>query len=62
MLNIIYIIEMSGKKVNEEVIFDYKYNAYDNKYDEIKSYPLLQMESRRIFYCKIFNIMKYSRV
>ena len=62
MLNIIYIIEMSGKKVNEEVIFDYKYNAYDNKYDEIKSYPLLQMESRRIFYCKIFNIMKSSRV
>ena len=62
MLNIIYIIEMLGKKVNEEVIFDYKYNAYDNKYDEIKSYPLLQMESRRIFYCKIFNIMKYSRV
>ena len=53
---------MSGKNVNEEVIFDYKYNAYDNKYDEIKSYPLLQMESRRIFYCKIFNIMKYSRV
>ncbi len=43
----------------EAVIFDaYKYDADSKKDDAITSYPILQMESRRIFYCKIFNIMK----
>jgi hypothetical protein len=45
----------------EAVIFDaYKYDVDSKKYDAITSYPILQMESRRIFYCKIFNIMKSS--
>jgi len=41
----------------EEVIFD----SY--KDDAITSYPSLQMESRRVFYSKLFNIMslKYYR-
>ena len=43
----------------EAVIFDaYKYDADRESDDSITSYPSLQMESRRIFYSKFFNIMK----
>jgi hypothetical protein len=45
----------------ETVIFDSsKYDVDSKKDDAITSYPILKMESRRIFYCKIFNIMKSS--
>ena len=65
-------MEMKGKVVDgteggysegsykyEAVIFDaYKYDT-DRKIDNaITSYPGLQMESRRIFYSKFFNLMK----
>jgi|APGre2960657404_1045060.scaffolds.fasta_scaffold25856_4 hypothetical protein len=65
-------MEMEGKVVDgtergysegsykyEDVIFDaYKYDT-DNEIDDgITSYPALQMESRRIFYSKFFNLMK----
>jgi hypothetical protein len=34
---------------------------YDNKSDnKITTYPYLQLESRKIFYNKIFNITKYN--
>ena len=43
----------------EAVIFDaYKYDADSKIDDAITSYPGLQMESRRIFYSKFFNLMK----
>jgi hypothetical protein len=45
----------------ETVIFDSsKYDVDSERYDAITSYPILKMESRRIFYCKIFNMMKSS--
>lgn len=47
---------MLGKKVNEEVIFDYKYNAYDNKYDEIKSYPSYKWNHAEYFIVR-FSIL-----
>ena len=65
-------MEMKGKVVDgteggysegsykyEAVIFDaYKYDTDSKIDDAITSYPCLQMESRRIFYSKFFNIMK----
>ena len=65
-------MEMKGKAVDgteggysegaykyEAVIFDaYKYDADSKIDDAITSYPGLQMESRRIFYSKFFNLMK----
>ena len=43
----------------EAVIFEaYKYDADRESDDSIASYPSLQMESRRIFYSKFFNLMK----
>lgn len=48
-----------GSYKYEAVIFDaYKYDAYSKIDDAITSYPALQMESRRIFYSKFFNLMK----
>jgi len=65
-------MEMKGKVVDgteggysegsckyEAVIFDaYKYDADSELDNAITSYPGLQMESRRIFYSKFFNLMK----
>jgi hypothetical protein len=65
-------MEMKGKVVDgteggysegsynyEAVIFDaYKYDADSELDDAITGYPGLQMESRRIFYSKFFNLMK----
>jgi|Laugresbdmm110dd_1035094.scaffolds.fasta_scaffold29388_1 hypothetical protein len=63
---------MTGKVVNDDIAGSGSYNyeavifdAYkcdtDNVIDDaITSYPLLHMESRRIFYSKIFNLMKSS--
>jgi hypothetical protein len=57
-------MEMKGKVVDgtynyEAVIFDaYKYDADSELDNAITSYPSLQMESRRIFYSKFFNLMK----
>ena len=65
-------MEMEGKVVDgtergysegsykyDEVIFDaYKYDADSKIDDAITGYPGLQMESRRIFYSKFFNLMK----
>jgi hypothetical protein len=36
-----------------------KYDVDSERYDAITSYPILKMESRRIFYSKFFDIMKY---
>jgi hypothetical protein len=51
--------DVSGSDANtykyEEVIFD------SCNYDAITSYPSLQMESRRVFYSKLFNIMSLKR-
>jgi hypothetical protein len=55
-------MEMEGKVVDgtERGYSEgsYKYDT-DNEIDDgITSYPALQMESRRIFYSKFFNLMK----
>ena len=51
--------EGEGSYKYEAVIFEaYKYDADRESDDSITSYPSLQMESRRIFYSKFFNLMK----
>ena len=51
--------EGEGSYKYEAVIFEaYKYDVDRESDDSIASYPSLQMESRRIFYSKFFNIMK----
>lgn len=46
----------------DEVIFDtYNYDADNEKDDIITNYADLQLESRKIYYSKIFNILKYYR-
>jgi hypothetical protein len=51
--------EGEGSYKYDAVIFEaYKYDADRERDDAITSYPSLQMESRRIFYSKFFNIMK----
>jgi hypothetical protein len=50
-----------GSYKYEEGIFDaYKYDIDSEKNDAITTYPYLQLESRRIFYSKFFNLMKSS--
>ena len=45
----------------DAVIFDaYKFDTNKVIDDGITSFPFLQMESRRIFYSKFFNLMKSS--
>ena len=49
----------AGSYKYDEVVFDaYKFDADCDIDDAITSYPNLQMESRRIFYSKFFNLMK----
>ncbi len=54
-------IDTEGSYKYEAIIFDaYKYDVDSKIDDAITSYPSLQMESRRIFYSKFFNLMKSS--
>jgi hypothetical protein len=54
-------IAEEGSYKYEEVIFNgYKYDVDNERYDAITCYPNLKMESRRIFYSKLFNLMKSS--
>ena len=53
------IVAGEGSYKYEEGIFDaYKYDIDSERYDAITFYPNLKMESHRIFYSKLFNLMK----
>jgi hypothetical protein len=55
------IVAGEGSYKYDEGIFDaYKYDIDSVRYDAITTYPYLQLESRRIFYSKFFNLMNCS--